>query len=101
MTGISYYLGRRILCSGSVKLCTLPETCRGEVDAKDLADLFLQWLFRLHGLAETITSDRGTQYASHYWGRLYGSLQIGRRMSTTFHPQTHGQTERFNAVVEQ
>lgn len=71
------------------------------MDAKDLADLFLQWLFRLHGLPETITSDRGSQFASHFWGRLCVSLQIGRRMSTTFHPQKDGQTERFNAVMEQ
>ena len=75
--------------------------CRGDVDAKDLADLFLQWVFRLHGLPETITSDRGTQFASHFWGRLCGRLQIGRRMSTAFHPKTDGQTERFNAVMEQ
>ena len=46
-------------------------TCRSTVDEKDLADLFLQWLFRLHGLPETITSDRGTQFASHFWGRLF------------------------------
>ena len=75
--------------------------CRSTVDAKDLADLFLQWVFRLHGLPETITSDRGTQFASHFWGRLCHRLQIERRMSTAFHPQTDGQTERFNAVMEQ
>ena len=75
--------------------------CRGDVDAKDLADLFLQWVFRLHGLPETIVSDRGTQFASHFWGRLCERLRIGRRMSTAFHPQTDGQTERFNSVMEQ
>ena len=75
--------------------------CRSTVDAKDLADLFLQWVFRLHGLPETITSDIGTQFASHFWGRLCHCLQIGCRMSTAFHPQTDGQTERFNVVMEQ
>lgn len=75
--------------------------CRGDVDARELADLFLQWVFRLHGLPETIVSDRGTQFASHFWGRLCERLQIGRRMSTAFHPQTDGQTERLNAVMEQ
>ena len=75
--------------------------CRGDVDAKDLADLFLQWIFRLHGLPETIISDRGTQFASHFWGRLCERLQISRRMSTAFHPETDGQTERLNAVMEQ
>jgi transposase InsO family protein len=75
--------------------------CRSDVDANDLADLFLKWVFRLHGLPETITSDRGPQFASHFWGRLCSRLEIGRRMSTAFHPQTDGQTERFNAVMEQ
>ena len=75
--------------------------CRSTVDAKDLVDLFLQWVFRLHGLPETITSDRGTQFASHFWVYLCYCLQIGRHMSTPFHPQTDGQTEQFNAVIEQ
>ena len=41
--------------------------CISTVDAKDLADLFIQWVFRLHGLPETITSDCGPQFASHFW----------------------------------
>ena len=75
--------------------------CTSTVDAKDLADLFIQWAFHLHGLPWTITSDRGPQFASYFWGRLCERLQIGRRMSTAFHPQTDGQTERFNSVMEQ
>ena len=71
------------------------------VDAKDLANLFVQWVFRLHGLPETITSDCGPQFAAHFRGRLYECLQIDRCMSTAFHPQTDGQTERFNSVMEQ
>ena len=38
---------------------------------------------------------------THFWGRLCERLQIERRMSTAFHPQTDGQTERFNSVMEQ
>ena len=75
--------------------------CTSTVDTKDLADLFIQWVFRLHGLPETITSDRGPQFTSHFWGRLCERLQIDRRMSTAFHPKTDGQTERFNSVMEQ
>ena len=44
--------------------------CTSTMDAKDLADLFVQWVFRLHRLRQTITSDRGLQFASHFWGRL-------------------------------
>ena len=75
--------------------------CRSDVDAKDLADLFIRWVFRLHGLPGTITSDRGPQFASHFWSQLCSRLGIARRLSTAFHPQTDGQTERFNAVMEQ
>ena len=75
--------------------------CRSDVDTSSLADLFLRWVIRLHALPETITSDRGPQFASHFWGRLCERLQVGRLMSTAFHPQTHGQTERFNTVMEQ
>ena len=44
--------------------------CTSTVDAKDLADLFIQWVFPLHGLPETLTSHRGPQFASQFWGRL-------------------------------
>jgi len=44
--------------------------CSTTVDAHDLADLFLQHIFRLHGLPRTITSDRGPQFASEFWHRL-------------------------------
>jgi len=71
------------------------------VDARDLANLFLQHVFRLHGLPLTITSDRGPQFASAFWHRLCARLGIEPRLSTAFHPQTDGQTERMNAVMEQ
>jgi len=40
------------------------------IDTRDLADLFLQHVFRLHGLPRTITSDRGPQFASAFCHRL-------------------------------
>src|SRR3978361_4553 len=75
--------------------------CHTTVDARDLADLFLQNVFRLHGLPLTITSDRGPQFASAFWHRLCARLGIQPRLSTAFHPQTDGQTERINAIMEQ
>jgi len=75
--------------------------CSTTVDTCDLADLFLQHIFRLHGLPRTITSDRGPQFASAFWHRLCVQLGIEQRLSTAFHPQTDGQTERMNAVMEQ
>jgi len=75
--------------------------CNTTVDARDLADLFLQHVFRLHGLSRTITSDRGPQFSSAFWHLLCARLGIELRLSTAFHPQTDGQTERMNAVMEQ
>jgi hypothetical protein len=42
--------------------------CHLTVDAPGLADLFLQHVFRLHGLPLTIVSDRGPQFAADFWG---------------------------------
>jgi len=75
--------------------------CRTSVDAADLADLFVKHVFRLHGLPKSIVSDRGPQFASAFWQRLCSRLGIDRRLSTAFHPETDGQTERMNAVMEQ
>jgi len=75
--------------------------CSTTVDTSDLASLFLQHVFRLHGLPRTITSDRGPEIASAFWHRLCARLEIEPRLSTAFHPQTDGQTEQMNAVMEQ
>ena len=75
--------------------------CRTNIDAAGLADLFIEHVFRLHGLPESIVSDRGPQFAAAFWQRLCGRLGIDSRLSTAFHPETDGQTERANAVMEQ
>jgi transposase InsO family protein len=56
---------------------------------------------RLHGLPKTIISYRGPQYAAVFWKRLCERLGIDQRLSTAFHPQIDGQTERMNATMEQ
>jgi hypothetical protein len=75
--------------------------CRTIIDSKDLADLFLNHIFCLHGLPLSIVSDRGPQFASSFWNQLCTRLGIERKLSTAFHPQTDGQTERMNAIMEQ
>ncbi|KAI0996661.1 Transposon Ty3-I Gag-Pol polyprotein [Podosphaera aphanis] len=75
--------------------CTITTT------SEDLAELYLQHVWKLHGLPTHITSDRGTQFAAHFWKNLCKHLNIEARMSTAFHPETDGQTERFNALMEQ
>ena len=75
--------------------------CRETVDAKKLAELFVQHVWRLHGLPDTIISDRGGQFAGDFWTYLCGYIGVDRKLSTAFHPQTDGQTERINAIMEQ
>jgi transposase InsO family protein len=71
------------------------------IDAEGLAELFLSNIFCLHGLPETIVSDRGPQFASRFWKHLCHALKIEPCLSTAFHPETDSQTERVNAIMEQ
>ena len=75
--------------------------CRTTITAEKLADLFCDRVFRYHGLPDTIVSDRGPQFASHFWKHICACLKIDARLSTAFHPETDGQTERINAIMEQ
>jgi transposase InsO family protein len=75
--------------------------CSSTASAQDLADLFLLHIWKLHGLPDDVVSDRGPQFASRFWKRLCLHLRISPKLSTAFHPQTDGQTERVNGIMEQ
>ena len=69
-------------------------------NSRDLARHFLANVFRLHGLPDDIVSDRGATFASAWWTEFCFLLGSKVRLSTAFHPQTDGQTERTNQSVE-
>jgi hypothetical protein len=69
--------------------------------ADELADRFIANIYTLHGLPQTVISDRGTQFVSTFWRTLSTRLGVTLRPSSAFHPQTNGQTERINAELEQ
>src|SRR5947207_1960141 len=75
--------------------------CKDTITAEQLASLFIDHVWRIHGLPASIISDRGPQFASEFWGYLCSYLDIDRKLSTAFHPQTDGQTERINGILEQ
>ena len=64
------------------------------------AQLFVREIFRLHGFPVSLVSDRGSQFTSKFWSRLLELLQIKPLLSTASHPQTDGQTERINQILE-
>jgi transposase InsO family protein len=54
----------------------------------------------LHGVTKKIVSDRGTQFTSRFWERLHETLDTQLHFSSAYHPQTDGQTERANQILE-
>ena len=75
--------------------------CRKDMNTKQFKILFMNNIYRLHGLLANITTDRDTLFTSELWQETTRQLQIKRKMSTAFHPQTDGQTEGTNAILEQ
>jgi hypothetical protein len=71
------------------------------VTSEVAADLYLRHVFKHHGLPTDIVSDRGTQFVSRFSKRLYELCKIKHNKSTAYHPQSDGQTERVNQVLEQ
>lgn len=70
------------------------------VTAAQTVQLFIDNIFRIHGLPRKIISDRGTQFTSQLWSQLWKALGTKLNISTAYHPQTDGQTERTNQTME-
>jgi hypothetical protein len=70
------------------------------VTADALANMLIRDIVRLHGVPKSIVSDRGSVFTSGFWTTFGSLLQIRRNLSTAFHPQTDGQTERQNQTLE-
>ena len=65
-----------------------------------LAKIYMTRIVCLRGVLRTIISDRGTQFTSKFWKQLHETLGTRLEFSTSFHPQTDGQTERVNQILE-
>lgn len=74
--------------------------CTKTLKAKELADIFYNTIVCRFGMPMGIVSDRGSLFTSEYWSELCYYWRIKRRLSTAFHPQTDGQTERQNQTLE-
>ena len=71
------------------------------VTAPELADIFLREVVRLHGVPESILSDRDPRFTAHFWRAFWMQLGTTLTMSTAYHPQSDGQTERANRTLEE
>lgn len=67
--------------------------------APEFADMFIENVFRHHGLPETIVSDRDSLFTSSFWQDWAKAMTIRLRMSSPYHPQTDGLTERQNRTL--
>ena len=71
------------------------------VTARGIAWLILKEVVRLHGIPESIVSDRDTKFTSIFWKELHRLMGSKLLMSTAFHPQMDGATERANRSIAQ
>ena len=93
MTAIAVFVGRLTKIVDFVP-------CRKDITAHQYARLFIDHVFKLHGLLEVIISDHDPKFLSKFWDELFAHLGTDLRFSTAFHPQTDGQSEVTNRVME-
>lgn len=78
---------------------TIP--CHKDIDARGMATLFVQWIYRFGHTPETIVSDRGAQFVSSFWNEFCRIIGVRIKLSTAYHKQTDGQTEIMNKYIDQ
>lgn len=68
--------------------------------AKETAELLMNHVFRIFGIPLDIVSDRGPQFSSRFWGAFCRLIGATASLSSGFHPESNGQTERINQDLE-
>ena len=80
------------------KMC-IHMPCKKKITAKMTAHLFFQHVWAHFGLPTSIISDRDSHFLGKFWSSLWELMDTKLKKSTTFHPQTDGQTEVVNQTV--
>eukprot|EP00253_Pinus_taeda_P016219 PITA_16219 len=68
--------------------------------AVEIANIFMREIFQLHGIPQVVISDRDVKFTSAFWKTLFVGLGTQIHFSTSYYPQTDGQIERVNQVLE-
>jgi len=71
------------------------------ITSAQLAELFVLHVFSKHGIPSNITSDRGSEFVSHFFRSLGTALDMNLHFTSGYHPEGDGQTERVNQTLEQ
>jgi transposase InsO family protein len=80
---------------------TISILCQKTTDAKEIARLYIQYIYRTYRPPQTIVSDRGLQFISAFWKKFTSILGIKLKLSTAYHLQTDRQTEIANQYLDQ
>jgi hypothetical protein len=72
-----------------------------KISSVELVEVVFNYIFKLHGIPDTIVSDRGPQFISNFWKELWSFVGSKACLSTAAHPESDGQTERTNQSLEQ
>jgi hypothetical protein len=107
--GMDYIVGLPRTRDGYDSICVIVDKLTKVVDfipvettytGARLVELYMSRIVCLHGVPKKIVSHRGTQLMSHFWEKLHESLYTKLNFSSMYHPQTDGQTERINQIIE-
>ena len=74
--------------------------CQETITAEGVATLYLRWVYLRYGILAKVITDRDTRFTSKFAKGLCNVLQIKQNISTAYHPQTDGQSERTNQFLE-
>ena len=69
--------------------------------SENVAEIFYKEIYKHHGLPRVIVSDRDTRFTSKFWEELMKLLQVKQNLSSAFHPQTDGQSERMFRTIQE
>jgi len=89
-----------VVCDRFLKMFHFVVTTEKTI-AEELARLFRDHVWKLHGLPKSVISDKGPQFAAGLTKELNKMLEIETKLSTAYHPQTNNQTKRTNQELEQ